>query len=492
MAIIHINSYWLLVLAAIGIGFPNSNAWLMPTQGALPATATSRYHSPTHLQAVAIPSKDAFTSFPENDSTVTAAKARKTPLSMELEELAQVLGGKGRAQACWDCYRLGVDPLWFFDTESTSAEETEPLDAIFSEDLNIAGGETRQQIQSQILPRRQSQGMGRKALELLKQTMTSSPNFLASSSQDSMSSIAEVVQIHTSRDGTTKLLLQLAQDNLQVECVIIPWSDRESSTLCISNQVGCAQACTFCSTGRMGELRSLTADEILVQVYWASKVCRLLPDLYPVNAIVYMGMGEAARNVNHVVRSAQSLADPQLFQLAPRRVTISTVGPTPEAFEQLGRAPAVLAWSTHASEDTVRKRLVPTTRYSMVELRNSLIQVLKNKPRKHRQIMLELALINDINDRPEDASHLVEFCQAFYQEVPGVRLVVNLIPWNDISATTGPAAQYQKPATGHVLAFQKRLVEENILCYVRTTRGDDESAACGQLATKSSRSSAKK
>ena len=123
----------------------------------------------------------------------------------------------------------------------------------------------------------------------------------------------------------------------------------------------------------------------------------------------------------------------------------------------------------------------------MVELRNSLIEALKVRPRKQRQVMLELALIDGVNDRLEDASHLADFCQAFYEEVAGVKLVVNLIPWNDISVTTGPAALYKKPAIDHVMAFQKHLVDRNILCYVRTTRGDDESAACGQLATKASR-----
>jgi 23S rRNA (adenine2503-C2)-methyltransferase len=122
----------------------------------------------------------------------------------------------------------------------------------------------------------------------------------------------------------------------------------------------------------------------------------------------------------------------------------------------------------------------------MIQLRDSLIRVLLVRPRTLRQIMLELALIDGINDRLQDAEHLAEFCQEFYQKVPGVKLVVNLIPWNDISATSGPAAHYRKPNKESILAFQRLLVERNILCYVRTTRGDDESAACGQLATKTS------
>ena len=209
--------------------------------------------------------------------------------------------------------------------------------------------------------------------------------------------------------------------------------------------------------------------------------------LYQIDAIVFMGMGEAGRNVAPVVRAATVFTDPQLFQLAPRRVTISTVAPTPDTFRDLGGAPAVLAWSVHATQDTVRKQLVPTTRYSMKELRDALIQVLQDRPRKLRQVMLELALIGNINDRPDDAHHLIDFCQAFYRDVVGVKLVVNLIPWNNIDASSGPASTYQTPTSASVRTFQEILVKANILCYVRTTRGDDESAACGQLATKATR-----
>lgn len=467
-----------------------ANAWSMDVACCkIPLGLRGRpYSLVSPLQAVAISSQEETGSLKTDSTSNFLQKESNNALSLTLEELSQVLGGKGRARACWDCFRLGVDPLWFFS--SNDAHDTEPLDSILLESLNDGDkGYSRAELQALITPRRQSQGMGKNSLALLEQTL----GVPAAGTQqlDCMDSIAKVVQVHKSMDGTTKLLLQLVQDGLQVECVIIPWPHRKSSTLCISNQVGCAQACTFCSTGRMGELRSLTADEILVQVYWAAKVSRLLPDLFPVEAIVFMGMGEAARNVDPVVRSAENLADPQLFQLAPRRVTISTVAPTPEAFGQLGRAPAVLAWSVHASEDSVRKRLVPTTKHTMVELRNSLIQVLRSRPRKLRQVMLELALINDINDRTEDAEHLADFCKAFYEEVPGVKVVVNLIPWNDISATSGPAKDYQKPASEHVLNFQKVLTDQGILSYVRTTRGDDESAACGQLATKSSRKDVK-
>lgn len=197
-----------------------------------------------------------------------------------------------------------------------------------------------------------------------------------------------------------------------------------------------------------------------------------------------MGMGEPADNAEEVVRAATNLVDQNLFQMASRRVTISTVAPTPQAFETLGEAPVALAWSVHASEDRLRRQLVPTTQFSMEELRTALIEnVLLHRPRRLRHTMLELALIDGVNDNPEDALHLVRFCEPFQKPEYKIKLVVNLIPWNDIAATSGPAATYRKPTMERVLAFQKILTDHGILCYTRTTRGDDESAACGQLAT---------
>ncbi|CAB9506999.1 RNA methyltransferase RlmN [Seminavis robusta] len=484
---------WLVTPFVIlqAIDLPVSNSW-SSTHSLIQTTRTGTCTSSRRCVAIRAVAVDA-----EKENAAREAD-NAGPLSLSLEELADILGGKGRAKSCWDCYQLGVDPLWFFENDDPN--QREPIPHTLSKALSLSvEPETRSQIRERITPRRQSQGMGRNALQKLRQVVAVSPQPSAQKDNsataketetetepmDSMASIATVTQLHRSLDGTAKIVLQLT-DGLQVESVVIPWPDRETSSLCISNQVGCAQACTFCSTGRMGELRSLTADEILVQMYWAAKVCRIFPGLYPIDACIFMGMGEAARNVQHVVRAASHLVDPQLFQLAPRRVTISTVAPSPKAFEELGKAPVVLAWSVHSSEDALRKKLVPTTKHQMVELRDSLIKVLLGRPRKLRQIMLELALIENVNDRPQDAEHLAEFCNAFYEKVPGVKLVVNLIPWNDIAATSGPAKHYRKPSNGRILAFQKILVGKDMLCYVRTTRGDDESAACGQLATKAS------
>jgi 23S rRNA (adenine2503-C2)-methyltransferase len=289
----------------------------------------------------------------------------------------------------------------------------------------------------------------------------------------------------TARDGTTKLLLRLQRDMLRVETVVIPWLDRNACTVCVSSQVGCARGCTFCRTGRMGRWRDLSSDEILVQVWAAVRTARQR-GLPAIENVVFMGMGDAADNADQVVRAARVLTDPHQFAVAPRRVTISTVAPTPDSFQRLGQAPAVLAWSVHSSIDAIRKQLVPTTRHTMAELRDALKEVLLSRSRRLRAVMLEVTLLEDINDLPEHADHLADFCLPL-QSIPGCKMVVNLIPWNDIGVESGPAAQYRTPPRDRVLAYQRVLRRRSVLCYVRATRGDDEGAACGQLATRGKR-----
>lgn len=240
----------------------------------------------------------------------------------------------------------------------------------------------------------------------------------------------------------------------------------------------------------MGKLRSLTTDEILVQVYYASKVCRVVRSIIStqnnilpkVDNIVYMGMGEPADNAESVVRAAQILVDRRLFGLAQSKVTISTVAPDPSAFHTLGEAPASLAWSVHAVDDQLRRRLVPTTKNTMEELRCALVNALRTRSIKLRRTMLEVALIEGVNDSDEDAKRLAAFSKAIMNDVDRSKVVVNLIPYNAIDHPT-----YRTPSVETVLGFQKIVVDGGVLCYVRTTRGDDESAACGQLATKRAR-----
>lgn len=393
-------------------------------------------------------------------SVLFSTKSSQVPLSQSLEELSTLLGGKGRSKVCWQFLRLGVDPSWYFSSASNST--TEEVGVLEEKGWN------RQQIQHFM----SGENLANKATKLLKE-------HFGSIEQD----VASLTKISSSDDGTTKLLLKLIQDDLEIESVIIPWEDRQKSTLCISSQVGCKQACTFCATGRMGKLRSLNSDEILAQMHWAIKICRI-SDIFPIDNVVFMGQGEPADNSDAVVKAAETLVDPNLYQLAPRRVTISTVAPSPESFKELGKAPVVLAWSVHASRDELRKQLVPTTKHTMDELRAGLIESLQGRSKRLRNIMIEITLLDQINDSEDDAKHLIGFCQPLLEQVQGIKLVVNLIPWNDIGASVGPASLYQKPKLSRVLAFQKILQSGGILCYIRTTRGDEENAACGMLNTK--------
>ncbi|KAL3943066.1 MAG: hypothetical protein SGBAC_002843 [Bacillariaceae sp.] len=401
-----------------------------------------------------------------SDKTLQSAPELKSPLACNLEELSKVLGGKGRAQNCWEALRLGVDPVWYF---SSTAEDV--LESEYAEGLRLKSW-SRQEIQDSMSTLSVTNPLGKKATNLLNENFSSIEG-----------EIAQLSKLSVSTDGTSKMLVKLLKDGLEVESVIIPWVDKGHSTLCISSQVGCRQACTFCATGRMGKYRNLSTSEILAQMHLGIKVCRL-NGVFPINNVVFMGQGEPADNAESVVEAAKILADRELYQLSPRRVTISTVAPEPECFSKIGEAGVVIAWSVHASKQELREELVPTTRHSMSDLREGLITTLQGRSKRLRNLMLEVALIGGVNDSKEDALHLAQFCQPFFEEVKNIKLFVNLIPWNDIGEATGPASTYKKPSMEQVIQYQNVLREHDILCYIRTTRGDEENAACGMLTTR--------
>mmetsp|Transcript_460 Transcript_460/g.714 ORF Transcript_460/g.714 Transcript_460/m.714 type:complete len:487 (-) Transcript_460:2755-4215(-) len=407
-------------------------------------------------------------------------------ISMNVDQLAIELEGRGRARLVWDYYRIGVDPLVYFrhgdHNTCTNSGNNEPSMSITTASPDTLqnflkhmegseeGDDEKEKIRNLLPTCRKTQGLGVNALKKLEALYEHG---------GLEGRTATLSFVSTSSDGTTKLLIKLA-DGLEVETVIIPWHDKGWSTVCISSQVGCRQGCTFCATGRMGKLRSLTSDEILAQFYFALKICRLSSsNIPPLSNVVFMGMGEPADNAEAVCRATEILTDVDLFHMGQSKVTVSTVAPSPNAFASFKDAPCVLAWSVHAANDELRKKLVPTTKYTMHELRKGLIDTLLYKPKRLRAIMLEVALIKDINVHPEAAEELAEFAKVIIDSVPGAKLVVNLIPFNDIGHPT-----YRKPSDEDVKVFQNILWERSIFTHIRTTRGDDESAACGQLATK--------
>ncbi len=280
-----------------------------------------------------------------------------------------------------------------------------------------------------------------------------------------------IPRIDVSTDGTRKFLVRMG-DGKDVEAVLIPGPER--MTLCISSQVGCALACAFCATGTMGLKRHLTPGEIAGQVALAIEELRARPHPghpdreRPVTNIVYMGMGEPLHNYDNVLASLRILTDQHGIAFPPRRITVSTVGLVPQ-MAALGEAmPVMLAVSLHAPNDPVRDRIMPINKKWDF---NAVLEACRSFPvgTRHR-ITFEYVLLAGINDQPSHADEL-----AF--ALRGLRCKVNLIPWNE-----HPGANFTRPTDEAVIAFEMRLRDAGVPTLIRTPRGRDIAAACGQLA----------
>jgi len=275
----------------------------------------------------------------------------------------------------------------------------------------------------------------------------------------------EVVMTQRSTDGTAKLLLR-AMDGAQIEAVLIPEERRQ--TLCISTQVGCPLDCSFCATGALGFTRNLRASEIVDQVLLARK--QLAPDEILSN-LVFMGMGEPLLNLPAVSEAIRLFTDPKGFGMAPRRITVSTVGVLPQIAPLLEVAPIHLAVSLHATTDEVRDVLVPLNkRYPIA----ALLETLREEPRinRRRPVFFEYTLIEGVNDSVEDARRLPKL-------IEGIASKVNVIPMNP-----HPDAPYKPPPPEVVDRFTATLHDAGIRVTLRRDRGRDIDAACGQLANR--------
>jgi len=293
--------------------------------------------------------------------------------------------------------------------------------------------------------------------------MTDLPKDLrAALARDFTIATPQVESRERSNDGTEKFLLRLA-DGRHIEAVFIP--DTPAMTFCISTQVGCAMACAFCLTGKMGLVRNLTAGEIAGQVRVLAGALGLRDKAFN---IVLMGMGEPLHNYDAVMKAMRMLCDPRGFALPPRRVTLSTVGLLP-ALEKLGREPLMpnLAISLHAPTDAQRGELVPINRkYGVADI----IEACKRFPvRKRSRITFEYVMLAGVNDSPDDARRLARL-------LAGVKAKVNLIPLN---AAAG--IPFDRPSDTVVDQFARILAERDVTVSVRKSRGRDIRAACGQL-----------
>jgi 23S rRNA (adenine2503-C2)-methyltransferase len=274
-----------------------------------------------------------------------------------------------------------------------------------------------------------------------------------------------------SADGTHKWLLAMGVDGKNaIETVYIP--DKTRGTLCVSSQVGCSLDCSFCSTGKQGFQRDLSSAEIIGQV-WIAAGAFGLPKKggqRRITNVVMMGMGEPLLNFDNVVTATDLMMDDFAYGISKRRVTLSTAGVVP-ALDRLAKLSEVsLAISLHAPNDALRDQLVPVNRrYPIRELLASARNYIGAQSDTKRVVTVEYTLISEVNDRPEHAHELA----ALLRDYP---CKINLIPFNPFDAS-----DYRRPSRNAVSRFWNILTEAGLRVTVRSTRGDDIDAACGQL-----------
>ncbi len=274
--------------------------------------------------------------------------------------------------------------------------------------------------------------------------------------------------VQTSRDGTRKLRLR-TRDNRFIESVLIP--DGDKLTQCISSQVGCALDCQFCATAKLGLARHLDAGEIVDQVYRGIELLGRVEPGRRITNLVYMGMGEPLHNYDNVVRSLRILTHELGVNLSQRRITVLTVGLVP-GIEKLGREDVRpnLAISLNAASDEIRGTIMPVNKKWSIE---RLLAAVRAYPlERRRRITFEYVLLAGVNDSADDAARLAQLLR-------GMPCKVNIIPWN-----SHPGAPYQRPTPAAIAAFQNEVKRLGLPVYLRTPRGDDIDAACGQLANR--------
>ncbi|MFT3757116.1 MAG: 23S rRNA (adenine(2503)-C(2))-methyltransferase RlmN [Pseudoxanthomonas sp.] len=289
--------------------------------------------------------------------------------------------------------------------------------------------------------------------------------------------VPNVVFDKPSADGTHKWLLGMGIDGKNaVETVYIP--DKGRGTLCVSSQVGCGLNCTFCSTATQGFNRNLTTAEIIGQVWITARDIGNVPaKIRRLTNVVMMGMGEPLMNFDNVVRAMNIMRDDLGYGLASKRVTLSTSGLVPMIDRLSTETDVSLAVSLHAPNDELREQLVPLNRkYPIAELMASCVRWLRHN-KKRDSVTFEYTLMKGVNDRPEHARQLAQLMRKFSNAAQLKDAAkVNLIPFNPF-----PGTRYERASEQDIRAFQKILLDAQVLTMVRRTRGDDIDAACGQL-----------
>ncbi len=277
--------------------------------------------------------------------------------------------------------------------------------------------------------------------------------------------LPQVVWHGLSQDGTRKFLLKM-QDEQTVEAVIIPTEKRV--TICVSSQVGCALACTFCHTGTMGLKRHLEPEEVVGQLmattYWLREQGE---SKTKITNIVYMGQGEPLHNYENMKQATLVFLDPHGLGIGQRKITLSTSGLVPQIEKLIDFPPVSIAISLHSARDEVRSRLMPINKVYDLE---RLLKAIKSIPLKaRRRITYEYLMLDGINNSQQDIEALLEL-------LPHQESKVNLIPFNEY-----PGSEFKRPSEDNIYWFMKELTRRGLFCTVRETRGTDILAACGQL-----------
>jgi len=278
----------------------------------------------------------------------------------------------------------------------------------------------------------------------------------------------EVVYHDVSKDGTKKWVMRMPGGS-SIETVYIPEGDR--GTLCVSSQIGCSLDCSFCSTGKQGFNRDLSVAEIIGQVYVAAKSFDKPGEKRErrITNVVMMGMGEPLLNFENVVDAMNLMMDDFCYGLSKRRVTLSTSGVVPKLRELAGVSDVSLAVSLHAPNDALRNELVPINKkYPIAELMDA-CKYYMDSLADRRKLTVEYTLIDKVNDEMEHAEELAKLLK----DTP---CKINLIPFNPF-----PQSGYKRPSNNRVYKFRDYLHSQGYTVTIRTTRGDDIDAACGQL-----------
>jgi 23S rRNA (adenine2503-C2)-methyltransferase len=278
----------------------------------------------------------------------------------------------------------------------------------------------------------------------------------------------EIVYHDTSKDGTQKWVMRMPGGS-SIETVYIPEGER--GTLCVSSQIGCSLDCSFCSTGKQGFNRDLSVAEIIGQVYVAAKSFDKPGEKRErrITNVVMMGMGEPLMNFDHVVDAMDLMMDDFCYGISKRRVTLSTSGVVPKIYDLAGVSDVSLAVSLHAPNDALRDQLVPINKkYPIKELIKACQHYMASLPDR-RKLTIEYTMMDKINDEMVHAEELA----VLLKDTP---CKINLIPFNPF-----PNSGYERPSNNRVYKFRDYLHQQGYIVTIRSTRGDDIDAACGQL-----------